>query len=583
MTLGVRSRPFLASLGLIAVSLLIADAYLSSALERTLTRRIREDLEARLALVERDASLVTATQGDLAAWDAMADDLGMRARARVTLMGTDGRVLGDSAVDAGALAEEVSQSQQPEVVGALTAGRGAAMRPSASTHERLMFVAVPFARGVVRAALPLTEVEAAVARARWLLVLASLVALGVSILLAWGVAGRLSSSVREVTDAARRMASGRLDARARLPGAGEIAELGRTLDQLASSLETTVAELRSERDRMSGILEAMHEGVLVIDSERRVSLVNSALREMLLLDRDVVGRSPLEVIRHAELKGILDQAWHSDEVVGEIEVQGVKPRRLLVRASPLHAEPGGVLVVVVDVTDLRRLEGLRRDFVANVSHELRTPVTTIRSAVETLRGGAAQDAEAGPRFLDIVERNAARLQQLVEDLLDLSRIESRQYKLNPEAVELSAVLGHAVGLLRERAEKKQVSVEVDTPGDLPAARADRRALEQVVANLIDNAVKYTGPRCHVTVHARAASDRVLEVGVSDDGPGIEAKHLPRLFERFYRVDAGRSREEGGTGLGLSIVKHLVEAMGGRVRVESQPGEKTTFSFTLPRA
>jgi two-component system phosphate regulon sensor histidine kinase PhoR len=335
---------------------------------------------------------------------------------------------------------------------------------------------------------------------------------------------------------------------------------------------------------MSGIVQAMHEGVLVLDEDGRVGLVNPALREMLLLPADVVGKTVLEVIRHPELPGIIDRARAAEEPVrSEVEVQGVKPRRLLVRASTLHAEPRGLLVVLVDVTELRRLETLRRDFVANVSHELRTPVTTIRSSVETLKAGAAADPAAAARFLDIVERNAERLQQLVEDLLDLSRIESRQYRLRPESVDLGQVLGHAVSLLRERAEKKRLALLVETAPDLPAAKADRRALEQVVSNLIDNAVKYTGERCTVRVGAKQVSEKELEVAVTDDGPGIEPRHLPRLFERFYRVDAGRSREQGGTGLGLSIVKHLVEAMGGNVRVESEPGRRTIFAFTVPRA
>jgi two-component system phosphate regulon sensor histidine kinase PhoR len=233
------------------------------------------------------------------------------------------------------------------------------------------------------------------------------------------------------------------------------------------------------------------------------------------------------------------------------------------------------------VTDVRRLESLRRDFVANVSHELRTPIASIRSGAETLRGGAAGDPEAASRFLEIIERNAERLSRLVEDLLDLSRIESREFRLDLEEVAVAPFVEHLLGQHRGRAGARGVRLEAALPGDL-AVRADRRALEQVLGNLVDNALKYCPSGASVTVRASGEGARV-RITVEDTGPGIEARHLPRLFERFYRVDAGRSRELGGTGLGLSIVKHLVEAMGGAVGVESELGRGTRFSFTVPKA
>jgi two-component system phosphate regulon sensor histidine kinase PhoR len=220
--------------------------------------------------------------------------------------------------------------------------------------------------------------------------------------------------------------------------------------------------------------------------------------------------------------------------------------------------------------------------VANVSHELRTPVTSIRSAAETLVDGALADPAAAQSFVGIIDRNAARLQQLVEDLLDLSRIESRGFRLSFEPIDLKPIFSQVLGLFRERASKKNVALEELAVGNLPKVRADRRALEHVLTNLVDNAVKYCGPGTHVWLNVVLSSDTVT-VSVGDDGPGIDERHLSRVFERFYRVDAGRSREVGGTGLGLSIVKHLVEAMGGTVSVESQLNQGTTFSFTLKRS
>jgi two-component system, OmpR family, phosphate regulon sensor histidine kinase PhoR len=343
------------------------------------------------------------------------------------------------------------------------------------------------------------------------------------------------------------------------------------------------AELTEERNRLRGIVEGMEEGVLLLDSGGHVALVNAALREMLLLGADAVGKTQLEAIRHADLKEIVDQARDEGEAVtGEIEVEGLKPRRLLVRAARLPGDIGQVFAVFIDVTEVRKLESLRRDFVANVSHELRTPVTAIRSAAETLQGGIPGDPRVLDQFIGIMARNAERLHGLVEDLLDLSRIESQKLKLVPEPLDVRAVFAQVLSLFKERADKKQVELVNAAPASLPRLFADRRALEHVLTNLVDNAVKYVGERSKVVLRAEVSGEELL-LKVEDTGPGIEERHLPRLFERFYRVDAGRSRELGGTGLGLSIVKHLSEAMGGAVAVDSKPGVGTTFIVSLKKA
>jgi two-component system, OmpR family, phosphate regulon sensor histidine kinase PhoR len=291
----------------------------------------------------------------------------------------------------------------------------------------------------------------------------------------------------------------------------------------------------------------------------------------------------MEVVRHADLHEIVDRARvKRTTALGEIDLPGIKPRRLLTHATAFSGEAGGLLAVFVDVTDLRRLESLRRDFVANVSHELRTPVTAMRSAAETLQASALKDPDpqVAVRFVNIIERNAERLQSLIEDLLELSRLESKEFRLKKEEVLLPVVASIVQGLFRERADKKGVRLVLAVPEGVPALVTDQRALEQVVANLIDNAIKYCPPGATVTLATEPAPGAVRVI-VRDTGQGIDPKHLPRLFERFYRVDAGRSREVGGTGLGLSIVKHLVEAMGGQVTVESVVGKGSSFAVTLP--
>jgi two-component system phosphate regulon sensor histidine kinase PhoR len=350
-------------------------------------------------------------------------------------------------------------------------------------------------------------------------------------------------------------------------------------EQLTGRFSRAADELKGERDLVTRILDGMQEGVLLLE-DGRVALMNPALREMLLLQADVIGKPLLEAVRHAELKELLDRARTTKKTSsGEIELGGLKPRRLLVRATAFTESKGGLLAVFFDVTDVRRLESLRRDFVANVSHELRTPVTAVLSAAETLDLALEKDPVGARKFLGIIERNASRLQGLIEDLLDLSRIESRELRLRPERFGFESFAAHLVGLFRERADKKKIALKLDCPSALEM-ECDRRALEQVLTNLVDNAVKYCAEGCSITIFAERL-EKATRVRVTDDGPGIETKHIGRLFERFYRVDAGRSREMGGTGLGLSICKHLVEAMGGSIDVKSTVGQGTTFELKIP--
>jgi two-component system phosphate regulon sensor histidine kinase PhoR len=406
-------------------------------------------------------------------------------------------------------------------------------------------------------------------------------ALSVAVFVALVAVQVASRKARALSDVARKMAAGDLDVRARVAGQDEFVELGNALDHLARNLSKTLGALSEERDRLSGILESMEEGVLFLDEKGRVALVNPMLREMLLFTGDEVGKTLLEAVRNTELKELVDRAAQGETATAEIKLSGLKPRQLLVRASRMTGTQRGVLAVFVDVTENRRLENIRREFVANVSHELRTPVTSIRSAAETLQMAIESQPKMAPRFVDIIDRNAARLHELVEDLLDLSRIESRQFSLTLENVDPRSLFRQVEGLFAERTERRKVTLTCQVKGDAGMILADRRALERVVTNLVDNAVKYAGEGKHVNVTAERRAERVA-IAVNDDGPGIEKRHLSRLFERFYRVDAGRSRDLGGTGLGLSIVKHLVDSMGGSVRVESRLGEGTTFTVLLPR-
>ena len=406
----------------------------------------------------------------------------------------------------------------------------------------------------------------------------------------------LTRPIRALTLSARAMSAGDLDARAPVRGDDELADLGRALNRLAGEHARSLERIHGERDLLARILDSMGEGVLVLDADERIVLVNQALRTMGRVGEDILGKPLLEGIRSAALKEALDACREHDEaVVREIELGRPMPRRLLARVSRLAgndgghdggrdsggragAADGGMIVVFHDVTDLRRLETIRTDFVANVSHELRTPVTAISTAAETLLGGALSDPDEAVEFVGVIDRHSHRLRQLVDDLLDLAKLEAKNFRLVLSDLEVRPILDHAILLMDESARRRRMTLTL-APGPALRARIDRRALEQVVTNLLDNAIKYAGEGANVTVSVEPRADRV-EIAVTDDGIGISPAHLGRVFVRFYRVDAGRSRELGGTGLGLSIVKHLIELMGGTVDVESEPGKGARFAIRV---
>jgi two-component system phosphate regulon sensor histidine kinase PhoR len=582
---GIRIKLFLASLGLMAVAVLATDAFVTRRLEDELTARIRDELLVRLALVARDADVAGLPFERVPDWDRLADELGIRARGRVSFIRRDGILLGDSLLTPAELLSAENHATRPEVVQALASGSGTAQRLSVTVSQRLMYVAIPLyrggePRGVARLAIPLAEVDEPVARLRRSVSIAATLAMGLAVVLAMLAAEVLSRRVRRLTEVARRMAEGELAGRAPARGGDELAALGRALNRLVDNLAGTMAQLRSERDVVGRVFESMREGVMVLDARGRVAMINPALRDMLLLRSDVVGRPPLEATGNLELARALEEA-DGEEVSAAIDVQGLKPRRLLVTAAPLPGEGGGLAAVFVDVTEMQRLETMRRDFAANVSHELRTPLAAVLAATETLQGGALDNPQSAREFLRIIERNVQRLQRMLEDVLELSRIEARELRLQAEAFDPRAAAQAVLGMFAHQAERKRINLRVESPPDLGNVVADRSAFEHILSNLVDNAVKYCPDGAVVTVRA-VPDGSMVRIGVADTGPGIDRKHLPRLFERFYRVDPGRSREVGGTGLGLSIVKHLAEAMGGTASVDSELGRGTVFTFTLPR-
>lgn len=367
-------------------------------------------------------------------------------------------------------------------------------------------------------------------------------------------------------------------ARLRSRLAAREAEHQALLDQHRSTEKSAAAQ-------RNALFNSLGEGVLLLDDEERIQLVNPALRRLFGLDREIAGNTLVEAFRHPELQALVERARSVGHVTGaELELRGPTPRFFEVSAATIRRPDGrlhGLILVFHDLTRLRQLERTRREFVANVSHELRTPLSLIKGYVETLIDGARDDPAVSLRFLQLIEKHADRLTYLIEDLLTLSQIESGQIVLNRQPTDLREQATRAMDDLAARAAARGVTLANRVPSDIVVA-ADADRLQQVLFNLVDNAIKYGRPQGQVEVGGRAVDDTTAEVWVRDDGPGIPAESLERIFERFYRVDKGRSREQGGTGLGLAIVKHIVQSHGGQVGVQSEPGQGTTFRFTLPR-
>jgi len=521
----------------------------------------------------------------------LAGDLGVR----VTVIAPDGTVLGESSGPSSALE---NHRDRPEVHEALAEGHGRSARWSDTLHERLLYTASRQTRGadvrVVRIALPLTTVAANVAQVRHLVVLGILVAVALGLAVALALSRALLRRLQRLVGFAARLAAGEPAPYLVAERPDELGVLEAQLGDMATRVAGTIAELRVEHERLEAILRGMNEGVVVTDLDGTVVLLNARARELLSLpaDQDWRGRPLVELTRDpalAELARALaaDDTTHAHDVT----LEGANARTSQVNGAVLRGldgNPFGVVLVLRDVTELRRLEVVRRDFVANVSHELRTPLTAIKGYAETLLGPAGDDRETARRFLGVIDRHSERLGRLIDDLLTLSNLELGRTSLRLAPVLVGPAIEDVLQILAARSAQSQVECSASIAPGTPAVLADGDRLRQVLINLIDNAIKYTPAGGHVAVRAsglngKAGGQHHVDIVVEDTGIGIPAQDLPRLTERFFRVDKARSRELGGTGLGLAIVKHIVQAHNGTMTIDSTLGAGTRVRVTLPAA
>jgi two-component system phosphate regulon sensor histidine kinase PhoR len=581
MRTSFRTKVFVGSVLAAAVSLVAVATLLSwqgSARQRSaLEGRLKD--EARL--IAELLSQATAVDGP--ALDVEADRLGQLVSTRITFVAEDGRVVGDSTQPADALETLENHALRPEVVAAREHGIGTSQRYSTTVDTDMLYVAVPASHPVVkyvRLALPLTDVDNQLAAIRRSALIAMAIAIPLALIVSWMLSAPLARRVHAIARVADRYSSGDLSRSTYDYGTDELGTVARALDTSVQELGGRLEELSRDRARMGAILAGMVEGVLVVDRQGRLQLVNRAAQEMLRVDESAASRSYLEVIRHPDIAAQLTRALRGEDAGShEVALSRDPGRTFIARAAPVSGTGGGGAVLVLhDITDLRRADQIRRDFVANVSHELRTPLTAIRGYVEALLDEPA-DADSTQKFLEIIARHTTRMERLVKDLLRLARLDARQEVLEMARCDVRQIFSGVIADLAPSIEAKMQQVAIDVPLDATQVDGDPAKLHDIVRNLVENAVNYSPDGADVTLAAARVNGKYT-ITVADSGPGIPQEDLGRVFERFYRVDKSRSRP-GGTGLGLAIVRHLVELHGGEARAENAPSGGAVFTVILP--
>lgn len=581
-----------------ATLILVTAALLTFVLVQMSRRLYLDDLDSRLY---EEATLIAAQLAPILAQSATAEAVQPQVavlispiQTRVTVVATDGRVLGDSSEDP--LTME-NHATRPEIQDALAKGIGRSDRYTTTVGYTMRYMAVPVRGpdgqplGVVRVALPLREIDANVRR---LMLTASLIGAGAAVigsLIGLVIASRIARPVRELMTTARAIAAGKLDQRVRIDRDDEIGHLAHTFNEMANRLNLLVRQLREEGATMAAVLSTMSDGVCVTDQRGTLQLVNDAALRLFGTDREhTLGRSLIEVSLDHEMAETLHHCLNTGQPQTRLIERPDDRRILRLLATPLQSDgnhPSGALVVLQDLTDLRRLETVRRDFVANISHELRTPLATAKALVETLEDSALTDPKLARHFLTKLHGEIDRMVQMVQELLDLSRIESGQSRLTQGPVAPGDLVAEAVDRLHGQITRAGLLLDIHIPHALPPVLADREQIIRVLTNLIHNAIKFTPAGGRITVSTEP-QEQAIRFSVADTGIGINAADLPRIFERFYKADPARSGSRpdaasSGSGLGLAIAKHIVQAHGGQIWAQSQPGTGTTIFFSLPLA
>ena len=583
---------------LASILIVVLGEYLSSTIRNNYIARLRENLTIQSRLIAEDVPL--AFQGNL---DDFCKDYKDKTGARITIIDGSGRVLGDSD-EPSSLME--NHSNRPEIIEAGANSIGSSIRFSKTLQRDLLYLAIPVTKDsekrFLRMSVPLDKIDLAVRNIKIQILTASFASLLIIFLISLFQTGRIIRTIEEITAFSEAVASGNFRKRFLPKGKDELAELTRNVANMSQELQRRLQHAEEEKFMIEAILMNMSDGLLLTDLKGQILLSNSAVRSLFGIESGIEGKTVMETLRKAELVDLVDKVVETRKTRShEIEVSFPKELFLMVTAAPFSVkeELSGVVLSFHDITRVKQLEDIRKDFVANVSHEIKTPITAIRGFAETLLEGALDDKENAHKFLETIKNHSERLNSLVSDLLTLSRIELGDIRIEKEIVNLENVIDTVFETLMGKAQSKGLYLNKEVAPGPQEIRADRNRLIQILLNLVDNGIKFTdmgGVIIRVKseklkVNSEKENSELLtlnsqlrnftEISVEDTGMGIPKKHLPRLGERFYRVDKARSRELGGTGLGLAIVKHLVKAHGWEMQIESTPGKGTIVKILIP--
>lgn len=563
--------------------------FLDKNLEESYLNQIESSLLNQASLIESQINIANFRQGDRVYLDTILKSLSKKLDCRITFINAGGRVLADSEKPLTEVPDMESHAHRPEIEAALHGKQGKEIRYSATLGIEMLYVAEPLKDkdeiiGVTRLALPLESVQNSLLAVRKTILFALFFALGLAFILGSVLSASVMRRLQRIIQVSRKFSEGDFSKRILLDPRDEIGELAATLNRMAQDIEDKIKEVKVQHQELTAVLNSMIEGVVVLDRKTQIISINPTVERIFAVTQEAAkGKFFLEAIRNNDISEIISEVLDKGEFVsGELNLMWPVRKIFEVNASPIFEKStvNGCLIVIHDITEVRRLEIVRSDFVANVSHELKTPLTSIKGFVETLLEGAIDDKKNSRHFLEIIRNHSDRLSNLIDDLLDLSRIESKEMKLeirqlNPRDLVEEAMLGFGSQL-----KKKGIVVENNLSPD-SSVKGDKDKIEQVLINLIDNAIKFNKESGSIKIYSEPLDDRV-KFFIEDSGLGIPSKDLPRIFERFYRADKARSRELGGTGLGLSIVKHIIELHGGSVGVESIEGFGSKFWFILSK-
>jgi two-component system phosphate regulon sensor histidine kinase PhoR len=571
----------------IVIALFTITWYLSQLLPDFYDNQVAEDLQARANLI-KDQFLQKLIAQDFEGMDAMSKELGANSSTRITIILPNGKVVADSDENP---ADMENHANRPEFKDAFEVGIGKSMRFSHTLDQRMMYLALPIKEkgkvlAVVRTSVPVVAINEKLSDLVNKIILSVIIVAIFAAFVTFIVSRKISLPIEQMKETAQRFALGQLELRVPLPKQTELNELAQALNEMAQQLQDRIQTITQQRNELKAILSSMVEGVVAVDSNGDIVNLNEAAAKFLSTDiAKAQGCSIEEVIRNTDFQEFI-QGILSEESSGQTDIvlPGRKDRIVRLDGATLtdsKGEKSGAVIVISDLTRMRRLEDVRRDFVANVSHELRTPITSIKGFVETLLEGAYKEPEKAEQFLQIISKHSDRLNAIVEDLLSLSNLEevSEKRKITFEKTSIKNLLDSVVAMSAIKAEVKDITIELECDESIEV-KINTNLLEQAVLNLVDNAVKYSEPAGKVQIKAYR-TNKMIVISVRDYGCGISKTHQSRIFERFYVVDKSRSRKLGGTGLGLAIVKHIAEVHGGKVTIESTPGVGSAFFLHLP--